>query len=149
LWSKYESTKSSTWIKRRNNKTPPLGRRFVLRRKITTLAFTPQIIGYILSTMSFISEYSTYLKNNPQGYWFKRKLYGFGWVPATKQGWGVLALFGLFVVGISLWAETNVSDDQATSHVIVPLLLATALFLLVTYRTGEPLKWQWGKRDGK
>jgi len=99
--------------------------------------------------MSFISEYTTYLKNNPQGYWFKRKLYGFGWVPATKQGWGVLALFGLFVVGISLWAETSVSHDQATSHVIVPLLLATALFLLVTYRTGEPLRWQWGKRDGK
>jgi hypothetical protein len=24
-----------------------------------------------------------YLRNNPQRYWFKRKLYGWGWTPAT------------------------------------------------------------------
>jgi hypothetical protein len=99
--------------------------------------------------MSFIQEYTAYLQNNPEGYWFKRKLYGFGWIPATKQGWGVLALYGLFVVGLSLWAEQSVPDAQVVSRVIVPVLLATVLLLVITYRTGEPLKWQRGKRDGK
>jgi hypothetical protein len=99
--------------------------------------------------MNFIHEYRTYIKNNPEGYWFKRKLYGFGWVPATKKGWGVLASYGLFVVGLSLWAQQNVSEAQAVSLVIVPVLLATALFLTITFRTGEPLKWQWGRSDGK
>jgi hypothetical protein len=128
--------------------TGTVGILFWLERK-RTLAFTLQIIGYILNFMSFIQEYTTYLRNNPKGYWFKRKLYGFGWIPATKKGWGVLALYGLFVVGLSLWAELNVLDSQAISHVIAPILLATALLLAITYRTGEPLKWQWRKRDGK
>lgn len=99
--------------------------------------------------MSFISEYKIYLKDNPKGYWFKRKLYGFGWVPATKKGWGVLVVYGLFVVGFSLWAEKNVPDAQVVSHVIGPILLATVVFLVIAYLTGEPLKWQWGKKDEK
>jgi len=37
-----------------------------------------------------IKEYIAYLKDNPQGYWFKAKLYGWGWDPAIWQGWLVL-----------------------------------------------------------
>ena len=29
-----------------------------------------------------IKEYIAYLKDNPQGYWFKARLYGWGWAPA-------------------------------------------------------------------
>jgi len=112
------------------------------------LAFTPQKIQFILTTLSFITEYTRYLRDNPEGYWFKRKMYGFGWIPATKQGWGVLGVYVVFVVGLSIWAEQNVTDAQATSHVVVPVVLATLLLLAITYRTGEPLKWQWGKKDG-
>ena len=107
------------------------------------------MIGYILNTMSLIQEYKTYLQNNPQGYWFKRKLYGYGWVPAKKQGWAILGIYVLFVVGLSVWADPHVADAQVFSHVLAPVLLATLLLLVVTYRTGEPLRWQWGKRDGK
>jgi len=99
--------------------------------------------------MSLIQEYKTYLQDNPQGYWFKRKLYGFGWVPASKQGCAVFGVYLVFVLGLAVWAETNISDSQTVSHVIVPVVLATVLLLLITYRTGEPLKWQWGKKDGK
>jgi len=99
--------------------------------------------------MSFIQEYKTYLQDNPHGYWFKRKLYGLGWIPATRPRWAILATYVLFVVGLALWADKSITEAQTVSHVIVPVLLATALLLLITYRTGEPLKWQWGKRDGK
>jgi len=99
--------------------------------------------------MSFIQEYKTYLKNNPEGYWFKRKLYGLGWIPANKEGCAVLSTYLLFVLGLAAWAETNITDAQTVSHVVVPVLAATAVLLLITYKTGEPLKWQWGKRDGK
>ena len=30
-----------------------------------------------------IKEYIAYLKDNPQGYWFKARLYGWGWVPVN------------------------------------------------------------------
>ena len=48
-------------------------------------------------------KYWQYLKDNPEGYWFKRKLYGWGWVPVKWQGWLVIAIsiaifaFGLYV----------------------------------------------------
>ena len=99
--------------------------------------------------MSFIEEYKTYLQDNPQGYWFKRKLYGFGWIPATKQGWGLLGTYLFFVIGLAVWAEQNLVDAQLVSHFLVPVLAATLLLLLTAYRTGEPLRWQWGKSDGK
>lgn len=100
--------------------------------------------------MSLVKEYKTYLQNNPEGYWFKCKLYGFGWVPATKQGWGVFITYVLFVIGLSVIAETTLFvPSQTVGQVIAPLLLATIVFILIMYRTGEPLVWQWGKKDGK
>jgi hypothetical protein len=99
--------------------------------------------------MSLLKEYVAYIQDNPERYWFKRKLYGFGWVPANKQGGAVLVTYVTFVVGLSIWAEKNITDSQAVSHVIVPVVLATLALILITYRTGEPLKWQWGKQDGK
>src|SRR3989344_3809139 len=43
-------------------------------------------------------NYTEYLRVNPKGYWFKRKLYGWGWVPVRWQGWLFLAAWiGLFV----------------------------------------------------
>jgi ABC-type amino acid transport system permease subunit len=55
----------------------------------------------------------------------------------------------LFVAGLALWGEQSVAAGQEFKMVVVPILLATALLLMVTWRTGEPLKWQWGTRDGK
>lgn len=34
-----------------------------------------------------LKEYLEYLKDNPKHLWFKRKLYGWGWVPVRWQGW--------------------------------------------------------------
>src|SRR5262245_12007807 len=43
--------------------------------------------------MNFLSRYIRYLKDNPEQYWFKRRTYGWGWVPATWQGWLTLLIF--------------------------------------------------------
>ena len=48
--------------------------------------------------MNVLKQYIEYLKNNPEGYWFKRKLYGWGWTPATWQGWLVLAVFVVLMI---------------------------------------------------
>jgi hypothetical protein len=42
--------------------------------------------------MNFLSRYIQYLKRNPEHYWFKRKAYGWGWLPANRQGWLTLAV---------------------------------------------------------
>jgi hypothetical protein len=43
--------------------------------------------------MNFLSRYIRHLKDNPEQYWFKRKAYGWGCVPATWQGWLTLGVF--------------------------------------------------------
>ena len=98
--------------------------------------------------MNLLTQYVAYLKDNPQGYWFKRKLYGFGWTPATKQGWIVLGVYLVFVVGVTVSIEISNTAPSA-AEVLLPVALATGVLLAVIIKTGEPLKWQWGKRDGK
>ena len=95
--------------------------------------------------MNLFSEYVEYLKDNPEGYWFKRKLYGYGWIPATKLGWSVLVVYLLFVIGLAIVGENTTNESQ----VILPIIGATLLLLGITYKTGEPIKWQWGKRHGE
>jgi len=89
--------------------------------------------------MSFIKDQIEYLKDNPEGYWFKRKLYGWGWTPATKEGW-FLFTFYIFSIVIIVVRGTEV-------RALVEGLVVTILFLFIVYLKGEPARWQWGKKD--
>ena len=79
--------------------------------------------------------------------WFKRKLYGWGWQPATWQGWLVLAVFILLEVGNAYRLDlmTGPQSDVSTSFIIQTILLIV-LLIVVCLRTGEKPRWQWGKR---
>ena len=50
-----------------------------------------------------LQKYLSYMRDNPEGYWFKAKLYGWGWTPVTWQGFsvtlGYIALVFLFALG--------------------------------------------------
>lgn len=91
------------------------------------------------------SRYLEYIKDNPQGYWFKAKLYGWGWVPATWQGWAVLLLFVLLMVldFLRIDAGSHSASDTLVAFVPQTFLLAF-LLLLVCYAKGEKPRWQWG-----
>jgi hypothetical protein len=92
--------------------------------------------------MSILKNYVNYLKDNPKGYWFKRKLYGWGWTPATKEGWSLLALYFFSILYIG-FTENNVST------LLIEFSIITALFLFIVYLKGEPPKWQWGLKNEK
>lgn len=98
-----------------------------------------------LSCMQFIKYYLKYLRDNPEGYWFKRKLYGWGWVPARWQGWIVLLGYILFIVIIAYRIEGNIDKQLVLGEVALPFLFATALLIFVCYAKGEKPRWQWGK----
>jgi len=91
-----------------------------------------------------LEKYISYLKNNPKSYWFKRKLYGWGWTPATWQGW--LAILG-YVAGVLLFAFTL--DEQSPPQEVMftfllPIFLLTVALIRLFYKKGEPPRWQWG-----
>ncbi len=82
-----------------------------------------------------------------QPYWFTRKLYGWGWQPASWQGRVVLLVFVLLEVGNAFRLDLIAQTQGAfpTAFVLQSLGLVV-LLILVCLRTGEKPRWQWGKR---
>jgi len=79
--------------------------------------------------------------------WFRAKTYGWGWTPASIEGWLVLAVF---VVGVG-------ADIVVLKHRIVPGALGAAFtiffavltilvgaLIAVCWMTGERPRWHWG-----
>lgn len=79
--------------------------------------------------------------------WFKNKRYGWGWTPATWEGWLVLVVY--FAGIIYLFQITDVGSHSGSDTLIglsVPALALTGLMILICYLTGEKPGWHWGDR---
>jgi len=93
-------------------------------------------------------KYREYLKDNPQGYWFKRKLYGWGWTPAKWQGWAVLVIFiALFVLDFLRIDAVSHSTSDTVRPVIIQAIILVLILIFICYKKGEKPKWQWGIPD--
>jgi hypothetical protein len=92
-----------------------------------------------------LKEYSAYLKDNPKGYWFKRKLYGWGWIPVKWQGWAVIAAYLAILLAIVIpLDEKSESDSDVLFVVIGAMIILTAILIAICYWKGESPRWQWG-----
>lgn len=95
--------------------------------------------------MNIVQQYARYIKNNPKGYWFKRKPYGWGWTPVTWQGWCVLLVFVALMVVNAIRID---SAEHSVSDVLIHVIPQTAILALVLigvcFKTGEKPRWQWG-----
>lgn len=92
-----------------------------------------------------LQKYITYIKDNPQGYWFKRRLYGWGWFPVTREGWFVIGVYILFIVNFARDVqEEKLYENEGLITILAPIILATLILVYICYLKGEPPKWQWG-----
>lgn len=95
-----------------------------------------------------LKKYRAYLRDNPQRYWFKRKLYGWGWVPATWHGWFATLIYAALLYLLILMREEAIlgNPDSGSNFLVLglPILALTALFIFIVYKKGEKPKWQWG-----
>jgi len=71
--------------------------------------------------------------------WFKRKTYGWGWAPATWQGWLVFLVWIIFFY-LSLYYVRPAWLNNLLIFFSIVVLFA------VCYLKGEKPRWQWGKR---
>lgn len=95
--------------------------------------------------MGVIKKYIEYLKDNPEGYWFKRKVYGWGWTPVKWQGWLVIVVsIALVVAGICVGEA-----DDAPGAALLGILLAVANVFFFGFWKGEKPRWQWGLPEDK
>lgn len=83
-------------------------------------------------------------------YWFRRKLYGWGWFPVTWQGWLITLFFILIMLLNGYFFNYRVSNigkptkfDWFLFYGII--ILSTLILILICYKKGEKPKWSWGK----
>jgi len=77
--------------------------------------------------------------------YFKRKTYGYGWTPATWQGWGITIAYAVILIVLGSSVDTNNSREVMLMFVL-PFLILTIAFIGIAYKTGEKPRWQWGNR---
>ncbi len=95
-------------------------------------------------------NYIKYLKDNPEGYWFKRRLFGWGWIPARWQGWLVVLAFVIILILDSIYLNVRVSPGGEMSGVDLILFLGIVVIsilvlIFIGYWKGEKPRWSWGK----
>ena len=95
--------------------------------------------------MNIFKAYQDYIKDNPNHYWFKRKWYGWGWTPATWEGWTVIAVYILGVFAFAFTLDENSPTSEVMFTFLLPVALMTIALIRICYKKGEKPKWQWGK----
>lgn len=85
-------------------------------------------------------RYRAYIKDNPKGYWFKAKIYGWGWTPVKWQGWFVILGF---VAWIALSEKYFLIDGNVFGF-FASLILGMVLLFTITCLKGEKPHWRWG-----
>jgi hypothetical protein len=79
--------------------------------------------------------------------WFRAKTYGWGWTPASIEGWLVM---GVFLVGVVVDAvvlqHRLQTGDPATAWAVFFGVLAVLVAALsaICWLTGERPRWHWG-----
>ncbi len=75
-------------------------------------------------------------------YWFKRKRYGWGYVPVSWEGWLAVAIF----IGVVTTAAVALPRDQPPPVKFFLLIFGAAGALLaVCYKKGPHPRWRWGR----
>ncbi len=77
--------------------------------------------------------------------WFVRKTYGYGWTPATWQGWACIAFYVGAAIAGAFWLIPDSSEGVPVAYLAYLFLISVDL-VLVSWLTGEKPRWQWGKR---
>lgn len=79
--------------------------------------------------------------------WFRRKWFGWGWYPASVEGWIVTMAYIILVIIFASTLDDNSTRSEAVFTFFLPLVLLTVTFLKICYYRGEKPRWQWGKKS--
>lgn len=90
------------------------------------------------------------MKNDKKkSYWFKRRRYGYGWVPTTWQGWLVFGILLAVILG-GAWMIRDTPQNELTDEVVVYLvavLVGVLALVFISIKKGPEPKWRWGRSD--
>ncbi|MFA6520388.1 MAG: hypothetical protein WCT44_02140 [Candidatus Paceibacterota bacterium] len=77
--------------------------------------------------------------------WFKRRMYGWGWMPISWEGWAVTIIYILSLAGDLKFINDSHNSFSATLASFIPrFIFLTLIFVGVCLWKGEKTKWSWG-----
>lgn len=79
--------------------------------------------------------------------WFKAKHYGYGWYPATKEGWAVTLVYVVLLLAPMSLVERFENDPDAAlfaAAFFIYAVVLTVTLLVICVKTGEKPGWRWG-----
>lgn len=79
-----------------------------------------------------------------KNYWFKRRRFGFGFMPVTWQGW--LVTIGYILVIIFAGMAFLDNNLRETSLFFLIFILATGGLLRIMLIKGPRSHWRWGRK---
>lgn len=104
---------------------------------------------FLLHLIHITTEQTPNLKQ----YWFKAKRYGWGWTPATWQGWLIIFLYiALILILVSTKEDVILGNPSSGSNFLtfaLPIIALTTLLIFICYKKGEKPGWHWGKSSEK
>jgi len=78
--------------------------------------------------------------------WFKAKTFGWGWYPATWQGWLITAIYLVIILALAFTIDENSTNQEVAFMLFLPMAILTACFIRIAYKTGEKPEWRWGNK---
>ncbi|HXY99359.1 MAG TPA: hypothetical protein VEI03_05130 [Stellaceae bacterium] len=80
--------------------------------------------------------------------WFKTRRYGWGWTPASIEGWVVVAVFlALTLSGTAIFLHAlraGASPPLACLLFVLWTAVLGGVLTAVAWAKGEPPRWRWG-----
>jgi hypothetical protein len=87
------------------------------------------------------------MKNAPD-LWFKRKRYGYGWVPVTWQGWLLLAAYVAMITAVAPFFLRDAGQHLARALIrFYAFVIPSAIVFILLVRSRAPKgRWRWGRK---
>ena len=89
------------------------------------------------------------MEQTSKKYWFKRRRYGYGWVPVTWQGWLSVVVLVVAAVGTA-YAVLPPKPQQPDAAQLTVFLGGLGIYVLaiavVGLTKGPAPHWRWGKK---
>ena len=83
-------------------------------------------------------------------HWFRARKNGYGWTPASFEGYLVIFLY--IILNIGLFIRINRNSDSGSDTLIGfgPIFVILTLILIFTcLLKGEKTNWNWGRKKTK
>lgn len=84
--------------------------------------------------------------NKEKKLWFKRKSYGWGWMPVSWEGWVIILVYVLALVSNFITIDNVQHSGSDILINFAPRFIIFSLALIfICYMKGDKPKWTWGK----